>query len=109
MHLLTFLVVEKANLQQSKPVSSGDSTTATVLVDIAETTTTSPPGPTTEAITGCDTGTGWVNQNGSCYKFFSTSTSWSASKTNCESLGAHLMTIDTEDEQNVMMDHYGML
>ncbi len=36
-------------------------------------------------------------------------TTWSASKENCESMGAHLMTIDTEDEQTAMMDHYGML
>lgn len=46
---------------------------------------------------------GWVHFQSSCY-FFSTNTrSWSESVKNCSSMGAHLVVINSEEEQVVQV------
>uniref|UniRef100_A0AAY4DR98 C-type lectin domain-containing protein n=1 Tax=Denticeps clupeoides TaxID=299321 RepID=A0AAY4DR98_9TELE len=51
---------------------------------------------------------GWKNYMSSCYKFQMTDfpwTTWNKGKTNCSQLGAHLVIIDTKEEQEYINNH----
>lgn len=43
---------------------------------------------------------GWAQLNNKCYKYFPNKTIWSASKSNCESLGSNLVAIHSREENN---------
>ncbi|KAL9974658.1 hypothetical protein ACROYT_G011721 [Oculina patagonica] len=49
---------------------------------------------------GCNISDGWTQFNNHCYKYFSDATSWSTAKSHCESLGAILVTIHSEEENS---------
>ena len=57
----------------------------------------------TNAATSSDVPSDAVEFNGHYYKVFDESISWSSAKTYCESIGGHLVTINSQEEQDFLI------
>ncbi|KAL9981205.1 hypothetical protein ACROYT_G009877 [Oculina patagonica] len=86
-----------------EPKESASTTTTTQAKSVSPSSSSQiQPTPTIETTPAapCDPSNGWYHYSGSCYKFFASTVNRQTAKTQCESVGAHLVAVHSSAEQD---------